>query len=339
MGTQQTHQKNNLKLYNTMNSPSPTSIMNDIEKRANDPLQVLATQKKVSFDENNLRENMGKTKVGVENRTEAEVVSLEENTTDILNEKLGDDRRDEMPGLKGVVKPRDEDILSGRGAGVNLHPGNVFFRKLIQANKQKYIRGDPGEKKRIIKKIVEVAENHGRFLKQDLKTELWLPISTDDARKKTGQALRENAPAIKKQQSEMKKKMQYGHAAALQSLLPHRHEMEVMGGPTPPHSPQITNNFGPSPVLSHSSPTNILWSRMNMLQEKQEQLKRKQRELEDEQNQLMQYFYQMTASLTKPSPVHSTYFMNPSNDCSSDSDSDYMYSRGQKKRRIIVPGH
>merc|ERR1712038_1542947 len=183
------------------------------------------------------------------------------------------------------VKPRDEDILSGRGAGVNLHPGNVFFRKLIQANKQKYIRGDPGEKKRIIKKIVEVAENHGRFLKQDLKTELWLPISTDDARKKTGQALRENAPAIKKQQSEMRKKMQYGHAAALQSLLPHRHEMEVMGGPTPPHS------------------------------------------------------YQMTASLTKPSPVHSTYFMNPSNDCSSDSDSDYMYSRGQKKRRIIVPGH
>merc|ERR1712045_818707 len=106
-----------------------------------------------------------------------------------------------------------------------------------------------------------------------------------------------------------------------------------------PQLHQVSNNLNQSRDTMNfdlSNHSQFLWSRMNMLSEKQEQLKRKQRELEDEQNRLMQYFYEMTASLTKPSPMHSTYFMNPSNDCSSDSDSDYMYSRGQKKRRIIV---
>merc|ERR1712165_453667 len=106
--------------------------------------------------------------------------------------------------LEGLVKPMKNDILSGRGAGVNLHPGNVFFRSLIQGNKATYIAADPGEKKRIIKRLVTTAFQRGRFMKQDPKTELWVPISVDEAKRKTGQALRENAPAIKKQQNKNK---------------------------------------------------------------------------------------------------------------------------------------
>ena len=35
-----------------------------------------------------------------------------------------------------INTPRGNDILSGRGAGVQTHPGNMHFRKIIQANKE-----------------------------------------------------------------------------------------------------------------------------------------------------------------------------------------------------------
>merc|ERR1712038_763112 len=249
-------------------------------------------------------------------------------------------KEDDQTQGTGIVKPMDDDILSGRGAGVNLHPGNQFFRSIIQQNKQSYIEGDPGEKKRIIKKIVETVTKHGRFLKQDPKTELWQPITIDEVRKKTGQALRENAPAIKKQRNEIKEKMKLVHQlkAVLPNYLQSRNERESISlrSKSPP---QTTSSYS-SPLLGANT-ANLLWTRMNMLQEKQEQLKRKQRELEDEHNELMQYLYQMSAPLTTPAPLNSMEILfKTGNSSCSDSESDHMiYAPTQKRRRIVDPGH
>ncbi len=322
--------------------------MNTIEKRANDPVQVLSSQKKVSFDETNLNDpNASQTPISKKYaESEAEIVqSLQPSTIKVTGgNDLNENSNEESSAASGgVVKPMKDDILSGRGAGVNLHPGNVYFRSLIQKHKQSYIEGDPGAKKRIIKQIHEMTTKRGRFLKQDPETELWQPITVEEARKKTGQALRENAPALKKQRSDIKQKLQL--AQQLKAVLPDylstpRNETESssLGSRSPPE--MMTPSYAP-PAMMSAHATNLLWSRMNMLQEKQEQLKRKQRELEDEQNQLTQYFYQMTATLSKPAPMTpmNMLFRAANDSGGSDSETDQMYDRSQKRRRIIFPGH
>ena len=107
-----------------------------------------------------------------------------------------------------VITPHPHDILSGRGNGANQHSGNIFFRNLIQKYKHHYIHTGPSEKKLITKKIVEEVQKRippGRFLKQNHETELWDCLDIDKVLKKTGQALREKAPELKKRAREEQK--------------------------------------------------------------------------------------------------------------------------------------
>lgn len=105
----------------------------------------------------------------------------------------------------GIVTPHQHDILSGRGNGANQHPGNIFFRNLIHKYKHHYIHTGPSEKKLITKRIVEEVQQRnppGRFLKQNHDNELWDCLDIDKVLKKTGQALREKAPELKKRAKE-----------------------------------------------------------------------------------------------------------------------------------------
>ncbi len=105
----------------------------------------------------------------------------------------------------GIVTPHPHDILSGRGNGANQHPGNIYFRRLINKYKHHYILTGPSEKKLITKKIVEEVQSRnppGRFLKQNSDNELYDGLDMDKVLKKTGQALREKAPELKKRARE-----------------------------------------------------------------------------------------------------------------------------------------
>merc|ERR1719323_1442729 len=137
-----------------MTSDSTSAFMRAIEKSANDPLQVLGTQKKVSFDETNLRGAASPTICGDVGPTELVPSSSGRNTINLTG-TVPTTQGQPQTSSGGMTKPMNNDILSGRGAGVNLHPGNIFFRSLIQSGKDAYIAADPGEKKRIIKQIVE----------------------------------------------------------------------------------------------------------------------------------------------------------------------------------------
>ena len=111
-----------------------------------------------------------------------------------------------MSTVTGITKPTERDILLGRGAGINCHSGNIFYRSLIQKYKPQYLRSDPPEKKLIVKQIVQEVDAKGyRFLKkQDHQgnKNVWDEISFEAAKRKTAQALRENAPGLKKKQEE-----------------------------------------------------------------------------------------------------------------------------------------
>eukprot|EP00970_Alexandrium_tamarense_P004895 scaffold808_cov196-Alexandrium_tamarense.AAC.32 len=67
------------------------------------------------------------------------------------------------------VVPTNHDVLMGRGAFINDHPGNIHFRQLAVARKQKFDASNATEKKTISYELVSCIKQHnppGRFLKR-----------------------------------------------------------------------------------------------------------------------------------------------------------------------------
>ena len=94
------------------------------------------------------------------------------------------------------------DVLSGRGGAVNKNPGNQRYRALVNALKAEYLSPQTRklEKTHIAAKIVwdvRKSDPPGHFLKLDPSTGYWLEIGDKAAFRKTGQALRENAPELR----------------------------------------------------------------------------------------------------------------------------------------------
>jgi len=137
---------------------------------------------------------------------------------------VGDDEHMTMvavpipPGQTIVQKPNPKDVLCGRGGRINSHPGNVYFRTLVEQYKHKYC--DPGtknvDKARMASSIVYNIRNSsssssssdavvvgggggGRFLKEDQDSGYWVEIGDEKAIRKAAQALREMAPVLRHQ--------------------------------------------------------------------------------------------------------------------------------------------
>ncbi|KAL3910883.1 MAG: hypothetical protein SGILL_007510, partial [Bacillariaceae sp.] len=105
-------------------------------------------------------------------------------------------------GIGPIVDPNENDVLCGRGGRINSHAGNVQFREIIHSRKKEYLA--PTTKKLEKAHIAAAVVNDirgmdppGRFLKEDRDTGLWFDIGDAKAIKKTGQALREDAPDIR----------------------------------------------------------------------------------------------------------------------------------------------
>lgn len=137
------------------------------------------------------------------------------------------------------IIPNRLDVLCGRGAGITNFEGNINFRKLISSCKLAYIQATAPQKKKIILHIVDtIAGKTGRFLRRNPKTGLWQCLSFEDAKKKTGQALREDAPILKKVESinndnDDKRSLE---------------QCEIVTG----YENQITTSFCNSPVLTNT---------------------------------------------------------------------------------------
>lgn len=100
-----------------------------------------------------------------------------------------------------VDEPHAHDVLSGRGGLINKHPGNVAFRRVVEANKQTYHSCKKEHKLLLSQSIVEAVQNQnpsGRFLAQEKGTGRWYDVGKARAIQKTSQGLREGADKIRK---------------------------------------------------------------------------------------------------------------------------------------------
>jgi len=89
-------------------------------------------------------------------------------------------------------KPKDADVLCGRGGKVNKHPGNIVYRKVVEYNKSYYQSVHKKHRILVSQSIVKAILNYGgRFMGQ--KGKEWTPICFKRAVQKTSQALRERS--------------------------------------------------------------------------------------------------------------------------------------------------
>lgn len=124
-------------------------------------------------------------------------------------------------GMLVISRPHDHDVLSGRGGGINAHPGNQRFRDWVLERKESYTLGkDKGDKARVCQEVYDLIVSQdppGRFLMREGGDKMkgrsggpslnsasisggqskWVEIPTSRAMAKISQALREGAPSIR----------------------------------------------------------------------------------------------------------------------------------------------
>jgi hypothetical protein len=106
------------------------------------------------------------------------------------------------------------DVLCGRGGDINVHVGNEHYRNIIESNRVEYLTSKyKREKRSIATRVVDTIHNlsppgrflskiqhHGRKRGRSKGPDLgWVEIEYEKAIEKASQALRENAPSIRKQ--------------------------------------------------------------------------------------------------------------------------------------------
>jgi len=131
----------------------------------------------------------------------------------------------ESGALKRIRTPHEHDVLSGRGGGINSHPGNKTFREWVKERKQLYnLAPSKAEKARVAKEVIGMVEMlipPGRFLQKESSSGLiggmgswWVEVDETKAMAKTSQALREGAPHIRAAHTCVEKPFNRSTAAA-----------------------------------------------------------------------------------------------------------------------------
>jgi len=107
-----------------------------------------------------------------------------------------------------IYEVSDSDVLCGRGAPTTWHPGNQWFRHLVDQYQHQYLAAKRIDKPEIATLVVDkIRERGGRFLKRTKVVNsggarghfCWRDIGEQRAYEKTCQALREGAPEIRRQ--------------------------------------------------------------------------------------------------------------------------------------------
>lgn len=116
------------------------------------------------------------------------------------------------------IEKQPNDVLFGRGGGINSHPGNMNYRNIVAKNKRAYnLASNKQEKARISQSVIDMIHNmspRGRFLmKANRDDQLWTEVEHSDAMKKTSQALREGAPSIRANAIRKGEKVLNGYSA------------------------------------------------------------------------------------------------------------------------------
>mmetsp|Transcript_12326 Transcript_12326/g.25457 ORF Transcript_12326/g.25457 Transcript_12326/m.25457 type:complete len:474 (+) Transcript_12326:341-1762(+) len=107
-----------------------------------------------------------------------------------------------------IRTPNPQDVLSGRGGGINSHKGNKAFREWVNLRKEEYNRAQNKKEKiavamQVVRQVHQQVPIPGRFLQRDTTMmggnsgQWWVEVNEAKALAKTTQALREGAPKIR----------------------------------------------------------------------------------------------------------------------------------------------
>jgi hypothetical protein len=128
---------------------------------------------------------------------------------EIINDEDDDNNNNDSPAQQ-VSKPGLHDVLLGRGGGTNNHQGNVFFRKLVNEHKMRYLACSKVDKPKVAREVVCLWRKltpPGRFLSRHEEARrgpgsvkaadtLWYEVGDKKAREKASQCLRERTPDV-----------------------------------------------------------------------------------------------------------------------------------------------
>ena len=131
---------------------------------------------------------------------------------DDLTSQHGDENESSPSGSNGrsvkilssnPVGLHPNDIVCGRGAPSNLHPGNQVFRSIIKEHETKYLFARRSEKPVIAMDVLSKLNSRGmRFVRRDkdgtFGRQVWVEISEQRAYEKVCQSLREGAPELRR---------------------------------------------------------------------------------------------------------------------------------------------
>jgi len=100
----------------------------------------------------------------------------------------------------GIDCPQQRDVLFGRGWPKMHHPGNAFFRNMIESNIDSYNNAASKRDKTVLSwSIVSELIGHGvRFLREEEKCGCWVEVSNEVARQKVSVAFRDIRKAAKR---------------------------------------------------------------------------------------------------------------------------------------------
>eukprot|EP00980_Cylindrotheca_fusiformis_P019564 scaffold6784_cov108-Cylindrotheca_fusiformis.AAC.6 len=109
-----------------------------------------------------------------------------------------EEKKEEPPApeeddANAIWEPAPPDVLSGRGASVNAHPGNKKFRALCFARKPEFEAGNHAAKRRVATEIVTTTFDGGkaRFLKKKRDKGPWHEMTKEQAILKACQVMRD----------------------------------------------------------------------------------------------------------------------------------------------------
>jgi hypothetical protein len=110
--------------------------------------------------------------------------------------------------VRRIRTPNPQDVLSGRGGGINSHKGNKTFREWVSQRKEEYNLAQNKKEKiavalQVVRQVQQQVPVPGRFLQKDPTLaggsggHWWVEVDEAKALAKTTQALREGAPKIR----------------------------------------------------------------------------------------------------------------------------------------------
>lgn len=117
-----------------------------------------------------------------------------------------------------IMEATDQDVISGRGAAVNLNPGNRRFRDLCFKRKPEFDAASHAAKRRIATEIVVATKAaNGRFLKRKVDKGPWYEMSDEKALLKACQVMRDyqrpDRVAVRQSSGNGRKRQRLGETA------------------------------------------------------------------------------------------------------------------------------